>query len=139
MDDKTLIRSSQIDPKGTSKGLQRELVSAGIHVHSSTVRRRLLEVGRIARRPQKKPLLTARMKKTRLQWAKKYRSWTKEDWRRVIFSDETHFEVHGVRSTVVKRSKGETFGMVTCNRPQNTPLRRCSGVLLQSRVLEGWS
>ena len=47
------------------------------------------------------------MKTKRLQWARKYAEWTVDDWRKVIFSDEAHFEVHGYRSVVVRRSKGE--------------------------------
>lgn len=106
-DDKILLRNNVKDPQKTSQDLQRDLVSAGIQIESSTVRRRLLEVSRIARRPLKKALLTASMKLKRLAWAKKHKEWTKEDWTKVVFSDETHFEVHGIRSVVVRRSVGE--------------------------------
>ena len=37
----------------------------------------------------KKPLITQRHKKQHLEFAKKYKSWIVEDWRNVIFSDET--------------------------------------------------
>ena len=51
----------------------------------STVRRRLLEAGRRARKPIKKQLLTTAMMKKRLVWAKKYQNWTTEDWSKVLF------------------------------------------------------
>ena len=49
------------------------------------------------------------MKKKRLSWARNHAGWTINKWRKVIFSDESHFEVHGHRSAVVKRSKGESL------------------------------
>lgn len=47
------------------------------------------------------------MKEKRLAWANKYQKWTKEDWRNVMFSDESHFYVQGQRSQHVRRSAGE--------------------------------
>ena len=43
--------------------LRKDLLSSGVNVSSSTVRRRLIECGQMARRPVKKQLLTANMKK----------------------------------------------------------------------------
>lgn len=106
-DDIMILRNSVKDPRKTSRDLQRDLIAAGVQVDSSTVRRRLLEADRPARKPQKKPLLTRVMKQKRLNWAKKYRKWTKTERSKVVFSDETHFEVHGVRSAMVRRSRGE--------------------------------
>ena len=106
-DDKMIVRNSVLNPRKNSREFQRDLIPAGIHIDSSTVRRRLLAAGRLARKPQKKPLLTTAMKAKRLNWAKKYKTWTKADWNKVIFSDEAHFEVHGIRSPVVRRSRGE--------------------------------
>jgi hypothetical protein len=34
---------------------------------------------------------------------KNHRDWTVENWEKVIFFDETHFEVHGYRSNFVRR------------------------------------
>ena len=106
-DDSFVIRNSVIDPKKTSVDLQSDLASAGVVVHDSTIRRRLLEVGRRAHKPLKKQLLTAVMMKKRLKWAKDHKNWSIEMWRKVIFSDESHFEVHGHRSMFVRRAKGE--------------------------------
>ena len=38
---------------------------------------------------KKKPLLSARHRKARLSFAQKYKEWTVEDWKRVVWSDET--------------------------------------------------
>ena len=61
-----MIRNSVKIPKKTSKDLHMDLALAGVNIDSSTVRRRFLEVGRIARRPPCKQLLTKAMKKKRL-------------------------------------------------------------------------
>ncbi|KAG1316892.1 hypothetical protein G6F62_013213 [Rhizopus arrhizus] len=50
---------------------------------------RLMELG------VKKPLLTTKHMKRRLAWAKKYQNWTTDDWRRVVFSDETKVNIWG--------------------------------------------
>ena len=105
-DDAYLIRESVKDPRKTSDAIKTTLGEKGIEI-SSTVRRRLLEVGRKAYHPVKKQLLTKTMKTKRYKWGLKYKNWTKEDWRRVIFSDETHMFVQGQRNQHVRRSQNE--------------------------------
>jgi hypothetical protein len=90
----------------TSKDLQRDLLTSGIHTDASTVRHRLLEVGRKARRSNKKQLLTPTMKQKRLAWANKYRSWTTDD-SKVSFSNESHLFVQGYRASAVRQSSDE--------------------------------
>ena len=101
-----MIKNSVKNPKKTTKDLQRDLALAGVNVASSTVRRRLLEMSRTARRLLRKQLLTKAMKKKRLSWAPNHAGWTEDDWRKMGFSDESHFEVHGHKSAVVRRCKG---------------------------------
>ncbi|KAG0928565.1 hypothetical protein G6F57_015549 [Rhizopus arrhizus] len=43
----------------------------------------------------KKLLLTAKHMKIRLARSKKYQNWTTDDWRRVVFSDETKVNIWG--------------------------------------------
>lgn len=81
-----------------------------VDLSAETIRRRLREIGLYGRRPAKKPLLTKKMKDTRLTWAKKYKNWTKEDWRRVIWSDESKFNLLCADNfPYVRRSGGERF------------------------------
>ena len=102
-----ILRKSVKYPTLTNDDLHKTLKAAGAHVCSSTVRRRLLEVGRRARKPIKKQLLTDKIKKKRLAWARKYKHWTKKQWRYVMFSDESHFEVQCQRPQYVRRSAVE--------------------------------
>lgn len=58
-------------------------------VSPQTVRRALKEFGLEAVEKQKKPAIDERTRRARLQFAKKYKDYTVDDWRRVIWSDET--------------------------------------------------
>jgi transposase len=64
-------------------------------VSSETVRRILRKNSFKAVVKKKKPLLSARHRKARLAFAQKYREWTLEDWKRVIWSDETKINRYG--------------------------------------------
>ncbi|KAG1132754.1 hypothetical protein G6F37_014113 [Rhizopus arrhizus] len=43
----------------------------------------------------KKPLLSKQYKERRLAWAMAHKGWTTDDWRRMVFSDETKVNVFG--------------------------------------------
>lgn len=64
----------------------------GVDVDPNTVRRSLRESGIKSKSKPKKPLLRAENRKKRLKWAKEHRHWTVEDWKRVVWSDETKVE-----------------------------------------------
>ena len=119
-----ILRESKKDPRRTSDMLRKDLLSSGVNVSSSTLRRLLIECGRMARRPVKKQLLTANMKKKRLGWAKKYRNWIATDWRKVLFSDESHFLVQGERSQHVRRSIGEPIRECHMNQSVKHPPKK---------------
>ncbi|EIE79231.1 hypothetical protein RO3G_16426 [Rhizopus delemar RA 99-880] len=53
----------------------------------------LKSLGFKARPKRKVPLLSAKHRKARLDWALAHRYWTTDDWRKVIFSDESKINV----------------------------------------------
>ncbi len=60
-----------------------------------------------SRRKAKKPLLTDRMKEQRLDFAREHVEWSVEDWKRVMFSDESHFELRfGSKEPRCRRPRG---------------------------------
>ena len=63
--------------------------SLNIHVHPQTIRRVLKKAGLRSIIKKKKPKLSIKHKMERMLWAEKYKSWTLDDWHRVIWSDET--------------------------------------------------
>ena len=74
------------------------------------MRRRLDKAGLYGRVARKKPLVTDRHKKVRLAWAKERKNWTTEDWNRVVWSDESKFDLFGSDGRVyIRRRKGEEF------------------------------
>ena len=59
------------------------------HVSSKTVRRTLKQHSFKAVVKAKRPLLKAQHRKARLSFTLKYQNWTVDDWKRVLWSDET--------------------------------------------------
>jgi transposase len=66
-----------------------------IQIGDNTVRRALKEAGLRAMEKQKKPKLSPKNIKAQLEFAKSHRDWTTEDWKRVIWSDETKISRFG--------------------------------------------
>jgi len=86
------------------------------HYSITTAQRRLREFGLNGRVARKKPLCKTH-KRRRLEWAKKYRSWTESDWEKVIFSDESPFTLFPKSGKIyVRRRVGEEF-MEECISP----------------------
>lgn len=64
-----------------------------IDVSRQTVARALNSMGYVSRVKKKKPALSAQQKKARLDWAREHSKWTSDDWRNVIWSDESPFMI----------------------------------------------
>ena len=58
-------------------------------ISSQTVRRNLREFGMQPVVKRKRPLLKARHRRERLQWAERCKEFTLEDWKRIVWTDET--------------------------------------------------
>jgi len=65
----------------------------GVQVAARSVRRALYRNGLAARIKRKKPLLTKKHRQARLRWALMQKDWTSEDWKRIVWSDESKFNV----------------------------------------------
>lgn len=75
-----------------------------------TVRNVLIKNNLNGRVAAQKPYLSQAHKQRRLEWAKAHKHWTNEQWRRVVFSDET--SVHLIQrggKRYVRRRPGERF------------------------------
>lgn len=75
-------------------------------VSVSTVRRAIKGLGLSTCAPAHKPFVSAVNKKKRLQWAKDHLAWTYQ-WARVMFSDESSFQVRQPLSRRVWRHSGQ--------------------------------
>lgn len=77
-------------------------------ISKTTVLDRLQNAGLTGRVAMRKPLLRPQNKVKRLAWAKKHQNWSISQWKKVLWSDESKFEVFGShRRVFVRRRVGE--------------------------------
>lgn len=85
--DRLIHRSSMKNPRFSARQVQ---IDSGINnVSTRTIRRRLVSFGLHGRRPALTPLVRLPNRRKRLQFAREHIDWTKEQWRKVLWSDET--------------------------------------------------
>ncbi|KAJ5637913.1 hypothetical protein N7490_007792 [Penicillium lividum] len=73
----------------TCADIASELSSEGNDISAMTNRRILRKAGLRKTKPTRKPGLTQRMRNERLTWCLAHQHWTLEDWKNVIWTDET--------------------------------------------------
>lgn len=79
-------------------------------VSNTVCRRSLLSWSLHGRVAARKPLLSLRNVKKRLAFARKHVKWSKSKWAKVLFTDESKFELFGSKRRVfVRRMPGERF------------------------------
>lgn len=113
---RTIIRQVNAQPRLTARSIANELQeTVGITVHPETIRRCLRSEGIHSRIPRKKPLISAVNQTKRLEFAKRYHRIHESDpgfWQRVIFTDESKFNVFGNDSRgKVWRKKNQALKM----------------------------
>uniref|UniRef100_A0A4W6EZN1 Transposase Tc1-like domain-containing protein n=1 Tax=Lates calcarifer TaxID=8187 RepID=A0A4W6EZN1_LATCA len=90
--------------KCTAKQMRNKWEETGVNVCDRTVRNRLKEMGFTYRKAKRKPSLTPKQKKTRLQWAKENQKerWKlgKEELKLAEMKDDNkdHVGIHGIQS-----------------------------------------
>lgn len=90
------VRELTIGGKETAVDVARSLQeNLGVSVHVDTVRNALRKEGLSSIVKPKKPYLSPKNVKDRLAWAIAHKDWTQDDWRRVIWSDETKINLFG--------------------------------------------
>jgi len=88
-----VARISQVtDAENAPQIWQRLREETGIDVSHDTINRALKEVSLKASYKPKKPRLLPKYIKAHKEFAECYKNWTEDDWRHVIWSDETTVE-----------------------------------------------
>lgn len=91
-DRRVLQREIRKNRRSTMATIAEEFQQAsGCHVSTKTLRKEAHKLGYHGRAAVHKPLVTPANKTNRLQWAKERKDWTVEDWKRVLWSDESRF------------------------------------------------
>ena len=91
--DNMIHRLATINPFISSTQIHSELQVLGPNVPSPrTIRRRLLKKFKLkAYKPASKPFLSYSQRQKRVRFAKEHLMWTKDMWRKTLFSDESTF------------------------------------------------
>lgn len=104
-EDKLIIRKVQKDPFISARSLRSEL---SLSVSLRTIQRRTVEGGFPAYRSAKKPLISIKNRRARLEFAKAHINWTISKWRTILFSDESKFNIKNSDGLkLVRRPKGQ--------------------------------
>lgn len=104
------VRFDRYGREKTCADIAGELSLSGIDISAVTIWRILRKAGLKKTKPTRKPGLTQKMKDERLQWCLTYRDWTLEDWKNVIWTDETSVVLlHRRGGYRIWRSKHEAF------------------------------
>ncbi|MPC76829.1 Transposable element Tc1 transposase [Portunus trituberculatus] len=93
-------------PRSTARKIKQDNPDVFGEVSVRTVARRIQDLGYKRYRPIKKPILSKRNRAKRLAFAKKYITYTDEDWMKVFWSDESNFTVVDGRSGSLYRHRG---------------------------------
>jgi transposase len=94
--ERAMVRDITAGRVNTAVDLQKDLAHCHqLTVTAQTIRNALKRRGLKAAAKVKKPLLTKRHRRLRMLFARKYEQWTVEDWKRVVFSDETKVNRYG--------------------------------------------
>ncbi|KAH6921573.1 hypothetical protein HPB50_002467 [Hyalomma asiaticum] len=78
-------------------------VNFGLKASKSTVKRRLYQAGLKSRTAEQKVLLRTANKDKRLQFAQRHAGWIEQDWKKVIFTDESSFTTSWDQKTRIRR------------------------------------
>lgn len=104
------VRRDRYGREKTCADLAGELSLEGFDVSAMTIWRVLRQAGFKKTKPTRKPGLTKKMRKERLDWCLRHQHWTLEDWKNVIWSDETSIIIlHRRGGYRVWRTKDEAF------------------------------
>lgn len=100
-----VILTSKRAPTWTARRIQQECRLTN-KVSLDTVKRTLRRHGLFGRIAVRKPFLSARHRRIRLEWCRQRISWRMMKWEHVIFSDECKLELQPNRRLYIRRSIG---------------------------------
>uniref|UniRef100_A0AC34QLD3 Transposase n=1 Tax=Panagrolaimus sp. JU765 TaxID=591449 RepID=A0AC34QLD3_9BILA len=110
-EDRALKRMSVDNPRLNAVQLNQDFNDMfDKNISVSTTKRRLKACGLNGRRPAKKPYVSMKNRKARLDFAREHLNWGIHDWQKVIWSDESKFLLFGSDGiSYVRRPVNERF------------------------------
>jgi transposase len=110
---KDLVTQNAISRRSTISEIQatwNTIYKEDISVY--TIRRALRKVGLRSCIARRKPLISEKNKKKRLQWALEHQDWTIQDWKCVVWTDESTFTQFQDQTLRVWRLPSEEFNLL---------------------------
>ena len=109
-EDRHLLQIFKADRIKTSRQLSSQFtLSNGTQLSARTIRRRFLDAEYRSYTAKLKSIRSALQRKVRLQFASDYIAWLSYDWKRIIWTDEAHFELFNRKNrTLIRRSRSES-------------------------------
>jgi DDE superfamily endonuclease/transposase len=86
-----------------------KIVAPSNKISKKTIKRRINEAGIYGYVSAKKPFVNERQRLKRLKCAEEHKNWSEEQWKKVLFSDESSFVLRWKGRQTVWRKKGERF------------------------------
>ena len=110
-EERTIIGHINADPNRTAADASSYAQqNFGTKISIQTARRILRRYGLHARRPARTPLLKKRHRLARLMFARRHKMWGREEWGRVLWSDETKINLFNPDGSLfVRRPVGTRF------------------------------
>ena len=108
-EDNSLVLMSKRDRRKTAPEIRAQFNSCHQNeISVDVVKKRLRSVGLNGRVAKRKPFLRKINKIKRMKWAQQHKNWTVDDFKKVLWTDESKFELFGNgRRTYVRRSAHE--------------------------------
>ena len=109
-EDNIMSRMAKINPFVPSREVSKNmLLDHNVQISHQTVSRRLKENGLGCYVAKKKPYISKSNIKKRLEWAQDHKDWTIEDWKKVLWCDESPFTLSYHGRQWVWRPKGKAY------------------------------
>lgn len=126
-----MIRRAAVSNPSISSSQIRAQLPKNVVVSTRTIRRRLLiDAGLRSYRPAVKPRLSPKNIKDRLIFCRTHKDWTVDQWRRVLFSDETQIKQFQPHRALVRRPSNQRFN------PRFTVLsvKKCPSIMIWGSI-----
>lgn len=127
--DNSIVKAAKKSPRKSSLGIHAGL-PPDFRPSPRTIRRRLFNAGLKSYTPAKKPMLSAKNIRDRLTFCNKYRQWTADQWKRVMFSDESTISQFYAFTRHVRRPPKKRF----CSRYIVTTVKNAPKVMVWGAI-----
>lgn len=112
-EDSRILREVRKSRKVSSYQIQKDLDLVKVSVR--TIRRRIVETGEFKSYwATRKPFISAKNRQLRLEWCKERQHWTVDQWRKVLWSDESPFVLRFAKRFRVWRMFNERYNPQCC-------------------------